>query len=210
MNTTSRPSRNTPLKETTNANQSRPMTGSRRAPACRRGLLVEDRLLVVQRLEPRRAQDRLAQPLQPEDQQQGADHQLEQRLREPLDEGVAGEQRHRRECHERRGGPGQRRAPVAGDPHGEHDRERLDELDGRRQCHGEQQAQLPDVQVSHGPPAYRVDPPPAASPVRRREERSRSRERAARLTGAYGSPARGTRAARVPGRSPGAGAARRQ
>ena len=65
---------------------------------------------------------------------------------------------------------------------------------------------MPDVQVSHGPPAHRVDPPPAASPVRRREERSRSRERAARLTGEYGSPARGTRVARVRDRSPGADA----
>ena len=71
----------------------------------------------------------LAQPLQPEDQQQRPDDELEQRLREPLDERVAGDDRDEGEDDERGRGPGERRAPVAGDAHREHDRERLDELD---------------------------------------------------------------------------------
>jgi len=95
-------------------------------------LFAERLVLVVQRLEARRAQDRLAQPLQAEDQQQGADHELQRRARQPGGERVPGDRRERGERDGGCGHPGERRAPSARQPHGEDDRECLDELDERR------------------------------------------------------------------------------
>ena len=69
MKTTSRPSSSTPLKVTTKANQSRPATALVAGPLRSLDLLAVGRVLVVQRLQPGRAEDRLAPPLQPEDQQ---------------------------------------------------------------------------------------------------------------------------------------------
>ena len=80
MKTISSPSRKTPLKLTTKREPVEPEPRARRRRARgRRCSVAEDLLLVVQRLEPRGAQDRLAQPLQAEDQQQRADDQLQQR-----------------------------------------------------------------------------------------------------------------------------------
>ena len=73
MKTTSRPSSRTPLNATVNAYQSRParsLAAGRRRPLA---LCAERLVLVVQILEAARAQDRLAQPLQPEREQQRAD-----------------------------------------------------------------------------------------------------------------------------------------
>ena len=103
----------------------------RTGAAGRLGLLAEGLLLVVQRLQPRRAEDRLAQPLQAEDEQQAADDELEQALREPVDQRVARDAGHAREEHERADRAGDGRAPAARQAHREHDREGLDELDGR-------------------------------------------------------------------------------
>ena len=94
-------------------------------------LLAELLLLVVHRLQPRGAEDRLAQPLEAEDEQQAADDELEQALREPVDQRVARDGGHAREEHERADRAGDGRAPAARQAHREHDREGLDELDGR-------------------------------------------------------------------------------
>ena len=77
MNATSRPSRNTPLNATVNAYQS--CAGSLAVRAQQRDFGFVDRFLVVQRLQAARAQDRLAQPLQSEDQQHRA-HDEPQRV----------------------------------------------------------------------------------------------------------------------------------
>ena len=76
MKATSSPSRKTPLNESVKPYQSIPAR-------CRGAVVVplelprEDRLLVVQRLEAACAQDRLAQPLQSEHQQQAADDEAQ-------------------------------------------------------------------------------------------------------------------------------------
>ena len=70
MNATSSPSRKTPLKESVNPYQSRPAALLARGSGRVLELAGEDRVLVVQRLVAARTQDRLPQPLQPEDEQQ--------------------------------------------------------------------------------------------------------------------------------------------
>ena len=79
MNATSRPSSSTPLNESVKPYQSRPGALLVRGGARLRGLRCEDRRLVVQRLEAARAQDRLAQPLQAEREQEAADDEPERR-----------------------------------------------------------------------------------------------------------------------------------
>ena len=75
MNATSSPSRNTPLNETVNEYQSCDAVPSLVFQG--RHLGAEDRVLVVQRLEPAGAEDRLAQPLEAEDEQDGPDDDAE-------------------------------------------------------------------------------------------------------------------------------------
>ena len=135
MNATSRPSSSTPLNASVKPYQSRPARSSRAGGARLRELAREDRVLVVQRLEAARAQDRLAQPLQPEREQQAADDEAQhvdrdqrQRRAERGDD--------RRERDGRGAEPDERRAPAARDAGGEHDRERLDELDRAREERG--------------------------------------------------------------------------
>jgi len=97
-------------------------------------------LFVVQGLEPRRAEDRLAQPLEAEDQEQRADPQLQRRARQPVDERVSGDGGECGQRHERHSGAGQRRAPAARHAHGQDDRQCFDELDERCREHRRQQA----------------------------------------------------------------------
>jgi hypothetical protein len=83
MNTISRPSSSTPLKATVNEYQSsRPFSSCPAAAA--RALLAVGLVLVVQRFEAARPQDRLAQPLQPEREQQRADDEAQRVDRDPL------------------------------------------------------------------------------------------------------------------------------
>ena len=103
-------------------------------------LLLECRLLVVERLVAAGPQDRLSQPLQPEDQQQAADDDAK-----PLDrDGGHGRAEHGHDDRERerrgRHAP-ERRAPPARHADGQHDREGLDRLHraGEEGC--EQQGQ---------------------------------------------------------------------
>jgi len=120
------------LKASVNPYQSRPARASR--PAARALLLLarEDLRLVVQRLEAARSQDRLAQPLEPECEEQPADDQAED---------IDRDQRQRRpECaHDRRERDGrgpearERGAPAPRDARGEDDGQRLDELDRARE-----------------------------------------------------------------------------
>ena len=127
MNATSSPSSRTPLNATVNPYQSSRPT---RSPPPRSLLALprEDLVLVVQRLVAARAQDRLAQPLQPEREQQGADDEAQGRDRDEL-------QRRPERSDDRRqrsdGGPDadQGRAPAANHADPEHDRQRLDHLD---------------------------------------------------------------------------------
>ncbi len=95
-------------------------------------LREEDLFLVVQRLVAARSQDRLAQPLQPEAEQERAHHELEhldgQELQRGTERGHDGGERDRR-----RGDPDERRAPAARDADREDDREGLDHLDRARQ-----------------------------------------------------------------------------
>ena len=82
----------------------------------------EDRRLVVQRLVAARTQDRLAQPLEPEREQQRPDDEPQGRDR---DEGERRPERRddHRERDGRRSEPGERGAPAARDPGGEDDRQ---------------------------------------------------------------------------------------
>src|SRR5207249_464390 len=97
--------------------------------ACLLGLPAKDLVLVVERLVAAGAQDRLAQPLQTEDEQQGADE-------EP--QGIDRDQGERRPERadgrgERNGGGAdarERRSPIPCHPDRQHDRQRLDHLDG--------------------------------------------------------------------------------
>ena len=82
MKATSSPSRSTPLNAIVNAYQSMPAAAVAPIDRACFGLLAEDRVLVVERLEPARAQDRLAQPLQPEHEQQAAHRDTQRRERE--------------------------------------------------------------------------------------------------------------------------------
>ena len=109
MKTTSRPSSRTPLNATVNAYQSRP---ARSLAARCRGLLAlraEGLVLVVQRLVAARAQDRLAQPLQPEREQQRADDEAKR-----LDRDRA-ERRPERRHENARGRPAAAAAPISGE-----------------------------------------------------------------------------------------------
>ena len=102
-----------------------------RGPAGGR-LLPELVVLVVTCLEPRGPQDRLAQPLQPEDQQQNPHDQLQSRPWQPSGQGVPDDRRERAQRHERRRSAGEGRTPTAGEPHRQHDGQCLDQLDERR------------------------------------------------------------------------------
>ena len=91
--------------------------------------------LVVKRLEPGGPQDRLAQPLQPEHQQQPPDHDAQHPERERG-------QRRTNDCNhdgkgDCRGGHSvPRGAPGPRGTHREHDRQRLDRLDGAGEEYG--------------------------------------------------------------------------
>ena len=92
-------------------------------------LAREDRVLVVQRLEAARTEDRLPQPLQPEDEEQSADDEP-QRVERNRGQRRPEHGRDRGE-RERRGADScERRAPAARERRGKHDRERLHHLDG--------------------------------------------------------------------------------
>ena len=101
----------------------------------RRGLLAllaERLVLVVQILEAARAEDRLAQPLQSEREQQRADDEAERVDRDRAERRPErGDEQ--REHDSGRAGADQRRAPAADDADAEHDRQRLDHLDGARE-----------------------------------------------------------------------------
>ena len=128
MKATSRPSSSTPLKAIeTRRCRTPPRIGGELVGRLR--LFAVDRELVVLRLHSAGAQDRLAQPLQAEVQQQ------------PADEHAQHADRQRRERRDRAcamitasastaaSTPAERRGPAARDADGEHDRERLDALD---------------------------------------------------------------------------------
>ena len=82
-----------------------------RRAACLRELAREDRVLVVQRLVARRAQDRLPQPLQAEDEQQRADHEP-QRVDRDRRQRRAEHRHDHRERERRRAEPRERRPPA--------------------------------------------------------------------------------------------------
>ena len=136
MNATSSPSRNTPLNATVNAYQS----WRGRSPFARsaRDLGLVDRVLVVQRLQPARAQDRLAQPLQTEDQQHRADDEP-QRVDRKIRQRRAEAATITAKADERRGDAPPGRSPAPRDADREHDRECLDHLDRGRQERGDDQ-----------------------------------------------------------------------
>jgi hypothetical protein len=71
---------------------------------------------------------------------------LQQRLRQPLRQRIAGERGDDRERRERGHGAGDRRSPAARDAHRQHDRQRLDELDGRGE---EDRDDEPEVRGAH-------------------------------------------------------------
>ena len=116
------------MNATVNEYQSSP--ARRSSPRRGRPLaLSRERLvLVVQRLVAARAQNRLAQPLQPEDEQERADDEPQRVDRNaragPSTATISAE-------HDRGGADAdQRRTPAAHDAHAEHDRQRLDRLHG--------------------------------------------------------------------------------
>jgi hypothetical protein len=90
-------------------------------------LLLEDLFLVVKRLEAGAPQNRLAQPLQAEDQEQPTDDQsqgVDRQRRQP----GAKDRRCSREDQHRSPGAYERRAPASCRAHREHDRQGLDRL----------------------------------------------------------------------------------
>src|SRR5438309_1543538 len=132
MNTTSRPSRSTPLKHASgdpvHAHQ-RPVS---QAAAELRRRALEDPLLIAQRDDACSAEDCLVQPPRAKQEQQNADDELECRQRYALEDWTE------REHHERKGResgerPGSRRAPAAHGAYGQHDGDGLDRLDEGRQ-----------------------------------------------------------------------------
>jgi hypothetical protein len=133
------------------------------AGAAGRGpLLLERRELVMQRLEAAGAQDRLAQPLQAEDEQQAAHHHAQDAERERGDRGPERRRDHRQH-QQRRADPGERRAPRAGRAHREHDRQRLDGLD---RAGGEDREGEPDLGAAHADRLRSAaDSPPARHPA---------------------------------------------
>ena len=111
----------------------------------------------MERLEAGRAQDRLAQPLQPEHQQQPAHHDAQDVDRQ------RGERRpercdQRRERHDRRAHPRQRGGPAARRADGEDDRQRLDRLDraGEEDRDGEAELGAADPSTRGARPAEAV------------------------------------------------------
>ena len=72
----------------------------------------------------------LAQPAHAEQQQQDADHELEEVQRYPVEQGAEGHHQ-QPERDQRRAGPDRREPPAAQGRDREHDRERLDDLDRR-------------------------------------------------------------------------------
>ena len=96
--------------------------------ACLCALALECDTLVVERQVAARAQDRLAEPLQTERQQQRTDDEAERVDRNVGQRGP--ESRHDRSQHHGGGADtDQRRAPASNDADGEHDRQRLDRFD---------------------------------------------------------------------------------
>ena len=106
-----------------------------------RELLLVRLALIVERLQPGGAQDRLAKPLQAEDQQQRPDDQPQhvdrQRGQRRPERGH--KRRQRDDC---RACPVQRRGPAAGGADCEHDRQRLDRLYGAGDEHRQSEAEL--------------------------------------------------------------------
>jgi hypothetical protein len=99
----------------------------------------------VKRLVAAGAQDRLAQPLEAEREEQGADDEPQCPDRDVLKRRAEG--RDDRSEHEARGADAKEgRAPAADDPDGKHDRERLDRLDGTGEERGEKEKNV----VGHG------------------------------------------------------------
>ena len=107
--------------------QAEPALGRRLPGGRRRG--AELLLLVVQALEAARAQHRLAQPLEAEDEHQPTDQQLERRLGQPRGQRVAGHGGEHREREQGRDDSGHRRAPPTGEADRQHDGQGLDQLD---------------------------------------------------------------------------------
>ena len=128
MNATSRPSRNTPLNATVNVYQSMPrvVAGGRASGAL---LLGVDRVLVVQRLEAARPQDRLPQPLQSEDRAGPRRRTVAGRRSAGRRARGRAPRRRSRSAASAAATPMIGRSPAPGDADGEHDRERLDHLD---------------------------------------------------------------------------------
>ena len=94
------------------------------------GLSAEELLLVALASMPASRQDRLAQPLQAEDQLQRTDDEHEPAVwREAPDQRGPERNGQRRQHQQREGGADQRRAPLARRADRQHDRQRLDELD---------------------------------------------------------------------------------
>ena len=91
----------------------------------------------MERLQPARAENRLAQPLESEDEQQRADDQPQHVDRNRLERRPERGDEHR-EDDQRGDGTLERSAPAAGDPEREHDRERLDHLDRARERSAEE------------------------------------------------------------------------
>ena len=134
MNTTSSPSSSTALKLAIPASQSSRALRERRSRSCNSVCLVgKRRRFVVQRNESGGAQNRLAQPAHAEQEQQNADGDLQHVKRHAV------EQRPERNDNQRQYGKPARGAPsTAGrtprtDRDGEHNGQRFDRLDQRRQ-----------------------------------------------------------------------------
>ena len=150
MKTTSSPSSSTPLKATVNEYQSIPARSAGEADAASSCSSLKAALLVVQRLVAARAEDRLAQPLEPEDEQERADEEAEGVDRDQPKRRPEHRDDHRE--HERRHADAdQRRAPAAHDADREHDRQRLDRLDAA----GEERREEEEDAVAHGQRSYR-------------------------------------------------------
>jgi hypothetical protein len=93
-----------------------------------RRLLLVDLRLVVRRDHPRRAQDRLAQPADAEEQEENPDDELKRRDRDAAERGA--EDGDEDDEEDRAGGGAEEGgAPAARGADGEHDRKRLDALD---------------------------------------------------------------------------------
>ena len=119
----------------------------------RRHLRRVDRLLVVQRLEAGGAQDRLAQPLQAEDEQQRADHQAQRREGNERGHRRPEDRDQRRQGQHRRADPQQGAPPAAGHAGGEDDGQRLDHLHRRGEERREDQER-----PAHSAPFGRFSP----------------------------------------------------